>query len=43
MYIGVRATAGMDSDWGQGDVTVLFTLFILTDLMGMGGLLSFTF
>lgn len=42
MYIGVRATAGMDSDRGQGDVTVLFT-FILTDLMGMGGLLSFTF
>ena len=38
MYIGVRATAGMDFDWGQGDVTVLFTLFILTDLMGMGGL-----
>ena len=43
MYIGVRATARMDSDWGQGDVRVLFTLFILTDWMEMGGLLSFAF
>lgn len=33
----------MDSDWGQGDVRVLFTLFILTDWMEMGGLLSFAF
>lgn len=43
MYIGVRATARMDSDWGQGDVRVLFTLFILTDWKEMGGLLSFVF
>lgn len=33
----------MDSDWGQGDVRVLFTLFILTDWKEMGGLLSFVF